>query len=132
MGSDAVAVSVPDDDRPGLQRAHAWHVRRHFEALLDRKLPAFRRSHLSRNPVAIFLDCRRLNSYLSTARLPAGPVYFACRKTQEPLSQPRNSSVLDQLPGSNVCLDVPAARHRAGQLYAAETWDHPRSLAAAV
>src|SRR5258708_15367123 len=132
MGSDAVAVSVPDDDRPGLQPAHARDVRRNFRALVDRKLSAFRRSHLSRNPVAIFLDCRRLNSYLSSARLSAGPVYFACWKAQEPLSQSRDSPVLDQLPGSNLCLDVPAARHRAGQLYATETWDHPRSLAAAV
>ena len=129
---DARAVSRAAGHHPRLQLPHARRLRRHHLALDARKLPAPDRSHLSRNPVALVLDRGRVHRALSAARLSAGAVHLARRPAQESLSQPGDASLLDQLPGSHLRLDVSAARYRPDQHRAPEAGPDPRSAAAAL
>ena len=79
-------------------------------------------SDIPEHSVALVLDCWCVHGALFAARLPARSVYLARRTPQELLSRTGDAALLDQFSGAHLRVDVPAARHRAHQHGASESW----------
>ena len=54
-------------------------------------------------------DCRVSTAICLLLGFPTGPFHLAVRVAEEPVSQPRDPAVLDQLPRAHVLVDVPSA-----------------------
>ena len=68
------------------------------------------------DPAAHARALRASDAFVPHARVSAGVLYLAVRKTQELVPSACDDPVLDQLPRPHVCVDVPAAGYGPDQL----------------
>src|SRR6185312_7993809 len=115
-----------------VQFSHAGRLRWRRVSMDFRKLYAAGRSAISRDSVALAVDCGIIDGHLRGARISSGAFCFARGEAEESVSATGAAAVLDELSGAHVCVAVYPARYRADQYGSFSAAHHSQPAAAAL